>query len=491
MGARIRTPVITVAGAVLLLALLSMILPSTATYDPWAWIVWGREVVHGDLNTIDGPSWKPLPVVVTALAAPLGSIAPDVWIVVARAGALAAGVTAFLLARRLAGTVAGVLAAAPLLLAPWFFWHAWLANSEGLLVATVLGAIAAELDGRRRLALALGIAAGLLRPEAWPFLGLYALFLLWRATPRGRVGIVAALAILPLAWLLPEKWGSGDYWRAATRAQNPDPGAVSLTARPWLTLLRNFTEMIPLTAWVVLVATALLALVVLLRARRDGRAPRRTEEPGAASLSADARADRGPDPLVAVVAVAVLGIAWFLLVLVMTERGFSGNERYLIQPVALVVVAIASAAGLVLRALPRTVTAVAVAAFAVLVGVTAASELPKQVRRVTYEAHLVDELPRAVAAAGGAARLRACAPVRTLNLMVPQVAWQLRTHANAISAVVKGTPQPRAAVLFRLRLTKGDELRPSRAAIAPRRRVLARTAHWQIEATCRPTTGAR
>ncbi|WP_210492207.1 hypothetical protein [Patulibacter sp. SYSU D01012] len=485
MGARIRTPVITVAGAILLLALLSLIAPSTATYDPWAWIVWGREVVHGDLNTVDGPSWKPLPVVVTALAAPLGSVAPDVWIVVARAGALAAGVSAFLVGRRVAGPVAGVLAAVPLLLAPWFFWHGWLANSEGLLVAIVLGAIAAELDGRRRLALALGIAAGLLRPEAWPFVGLYAAWLFWRATPRGRVGIVAAMAVLPLAWLLPEKWGSGDYWRAATRAQNPDPGAVSLTARPWLTLLRNFTEMIPLSAWVVLVATALLAVAVAVRARRGAGAP-----PRAASLSADARTAR-PDPLVATAVIAAFGLAWFLLVLVMTERGFSGNERYLIQPVALIVVAIACAAGLVLRELPRPVTAVALGAFAVLVVVTAVSELPKQVRRVTYEAHLVDELPDAIAAAGGAARLRACAPVRTLNLMVPQVAWQLRTHASDVSAVVKGTPQPREAVLFRLRLTQGDSLRPSLAAIAPRRRVLARTPHWQIEATCRPTTGAR
>ena len=486
MGARTRTPVVTVAGAILLLALLSMLLPSTATYDPWAWIVWGREVVHGDLDTIDGPSWKPLPVVVTALAAPLGSIAPDVWVVVARAGALAAGVSAFLVARRLGGAVAGAFAAVPLLLAPWFFWHGWLANSEGLLVAIVLGAIAAELDGRRRLALGLGIAAGLLRPEAWPFVGLYAAWLFWRATPRGRVGIAAAMAILPLAWLLPEKWGSGDYWRAATRAQNPDPGAVSLTARPWLTLLRNFTEMIPLSAWVVLVSTALLAVVVAVRARRGGAAGR----PDALSLSADARTTR-PDPLVAVAWIAGFGIAWFLLVLVMTERGFSGNERYLIQPVALIVVAIASAAGLVLRELPRPVTAVALAAFAVLVAVTAISELPKQVRRVTYEAHLVDELPRAIAAAGGAARLRACAPVRTLNLMVPQVAWQLRTHASDVTAVVKGTPQPREAVLFRLRLTEGDSLRPSLGAIGPRARVLARTAHWQIEATCRPTTGAR
>ena len=45
--------------------------------------------------------------------------------------------------------------------------------SEPLLTALVLGAIAAELDRRRRLALALGFLAALLRPEAWPFLLAY------------------------------------------------------------------------------------------------------------------------------------------------------------------------------------------------------------------------------------------------------------------------------------------------------------------------------
>ena len=35
------------------------------TYDPWAWIIWGREVAHLDLVTTTGPSWKPLPVIFT------------------------------------------------------------------------------------------------------------------------------------------------------------------------------------------------------------------------------------------------------------------------------------------------------------------------------------------------------------------------------------------------------------------------------------------
>ncbi|MDO9408053.1 hypothetical protein, partial [Patulibacter sp.] len=293
MGARARTPVAIVAGIVLILALLSMIPPSTATYDPWAWIIWGREVVHGDLNTIDGPSWKPLPVVVTSLAAPLGSIAPDVWVLTARIGALSAVVVAFLLGRRTVGTIAGgVLAAAPLAFAPWFFWHGWLANSEGLLVVFVLGAVLAELQGRRGIAMACGVAAALLRPEAWPFLLLYAAWVAWHSDRRGRLGVLGGLAILPPAWLLPEKWGSGDFWRAATRAQNPDAGAPSLTERPWLTIVQNFGHMLPATTWAVATVVVVLSAALLVRDRmRTGGVAGAADPAGAAPAAVAERPD--------------------------------------------------------------------------------------------------------------------------------------------------------------------------------------------------------
>src|SRR5213592_1052397 len=43
----------------------TLILPTTPTYDPWAWILWGREIAHLDLVTNGGPSWKPLPILFT------------------------------------------------------------------------------------------------------------------------------------------------------------------------------------------------------------------------------------------------------------------------------------------------------------------------------------------------------------------------------------------------------------------------------------------
>ena len=80
---------------------ISLLIPSTPSYDPWAWIVWGREIVHLNLQTTGGPSWKPLPMIFTTLFAPFGQAEPDMWLVIARAGAFAAVVMTARLSFRL------------------------------------------------------------------------------------------------------------------------------------------------------------------------------------------------------------------------------------------------------------------------------------------------------------------------------------------------------------------------------------------------------
>src|SRR5579884_754971 len=86
--------------AALLIAACSLLIPSTPSYDPWAWLVWGREIVHLNLQTTGGPSWKPLPMIFTTVFALFGGAAPDLWLVVARAGAVMAVVMTFKMAWR-------------------------------------------------------------------------------------------------------------------------------------------------------------------------------------------------------------------------------------------------------------------------------------------------------------------------------------------------------------------------------------------------------
>src|SRR3954453_7921083 len=92
---------------------LTLLEPSAPTYDPWAWIIWGREIMHLDLSTADGPSWKPLPVLLTTPFSLFGGLAPDLWLFVARAGAIAGVVMLFRLGRRFGGIPGGVAAAVP------------------------------------------------------------------------------------------------------------------------------------------------------------------------------------------------------------------------------------------------------------------------------------------------------------------------------------------------------------------------------------------
>ena len=71
--------------------------------------MWGREIVHLNLQTTGGPSWKPLPMIFTMLFALFGKAAPDLWLVVARAGAVMAVVMVFKLCVRITRQLAGPL----------------------------------------------------------------------------------------------------------------------------------------------------------------------------------------------------------------------------------------------------------------------------------------------------------------------------------------------------------------------------------------------
>lgn len=211
------------------LAALSLFLPYMPVYDPWGWLVWGRELAHLDLATGAGPSWKPLPVLIDAPLSLLGGAAPKAWLLVARTGWLAAPLLAGWLAARLAGPALGrwrwaaaVLAAASVALGGDAFTPPLRqftgGLSEPMLVALVLGAVALALDGRSRGSLWLAAAASLLRPECWPFLAVWA----WRQArrePALRLQALAAAVLIPLAWFVPDLLAAGDPLQGSEAAR--------------------------------------------------------------------------------------------------------------------------------------------------------------------------------------------------------------------------------------------------------------------------------
>lgn len=442
------------------LATLSLLLPAAPTYDPWAWLVWGREITELDLNTRLGPSWKPLPVMFTTLFALFGERAPDLWLVVARAGGLLALAMSYRLATRLAGRFAGLMAAAGVLLMERWMRDSGLGHSEPLLVGLVLWSIDAHLGGRRGRALGLGFAAGLLRPEIWPFLGIYGLFL-WFREPRLRRVMVALAVLTPMAWFLPELWGSGDVLRASERARTPNPDSPAFAERPALEIVRLSWPIVVAPVKVAALIGVAFAVAGWLGARRDG----------------------------ATLAVAGAGIAWLALVALMTEAGYAGNVRYLMVSAALMCVVAGVGFGRLVELLRARTTSnswaghAAAAVLALAAGVVAAprmSFLVGDTQRLVREAQFYEDIPPAMARAGGRSRLLDCGQPFTGPYQVPSIAWYMHVHTSTVTHV-----SPARGVAFRPRPGSGEKPRFAIPAMPPFE-LVTRSSKWDVLAACDP-----
>jgi hypothetical protein len=398
---------IATAGA-LVLALASLTLASAPSYDPWAWIIWGRELLHLSLQTTGGPTWKPLPVLFTTLLAPFGRAAPDLWLVVARTGGIIGVAMSSLLAFRLAragprevavACFAGVLAALGLLALSGLLDSVASGESEGLLVALVAFAVLRHLDGAPRQSLALGFAAALIRPETWPFFGLYCVYL-WRRDRGARKLIVALLVLIPALWFLPELWGARSVLRGVEWARYPRAGSPAFASCP-------FCAEITAHAWPLVVAPFKLGVGFAL---------------GCAAFARGRRGWRS---------VAVLGaaaLAWILEEGVLTQAGFSGSDRYLIAPAAILIVAGSVGWGWAGRRASGRAAVAALAALLVASTVWDAAHLANLATtgaRQRVDARLRQDLSSAVREAGGAGRLISCGSIQTNPSEAPLAAWTL------------------------------------------------------------------
>lgn len=439
------------------IAAASLLLPASLTYDPWAWLVWGRNVAELDLVVGTAPSWKPLPVLFTTVFSFAGDAAPELWLVVSRTGALlAAGMAARLAGRWSPGRLrwlAGATAAAGLLLVHEYLRRSAVGNVEPLMVAFVLLAIERHLDGHRRQAVVLGALAGLVRPEVWPFLGAYCLYL-WLADRRARAAIAAAVAAIPLLWFGGALWGSGDALQpqhVVLVPGRPTPGAQ--TQHHGLRAYSEFFEMLPPA----LLALAVLAVVLSLWPRSPALRP--------------------------VAFLATAALAWVTIISVMVERGFTVIPRYLFMPAALVAIlagiGIARAVGLAAgtsRARLRLAAGVAVVA-AVALPLGELGLLRDDARAISSQAERDRDLGRAVQLAGGAEAVRACGAVVTAWFEKSALAWELGVDMPEVTArEIAGRPQ----ITFAYR-GPGFDAAPRIPAGA---RVLE-TESWQVVANCR------
>jgi hypothetical protein len=439
-------------GVALAIGALSLLIPSTPSYDPWAWLVWGHQIVHGSLHVAGGPSWKPLPILFTVPFALFGRAQPDLWLVVARAGAIAtvfmAGKLAWRLTRGLAGElpgepgtlerrlafagplIAAAIAAGSIINSPGFISNNSLGYSEGLAMAFALMAVDSYLDGHRHRAFVFGFIASLDRPELWIFWVPYGLWLAWRDPSARR--LAAGLFVLTLVlWFAPAGFSG------VTRANNPRANSAAFTSCPLCTVVRK-------EAWPTLlnrvklpgIVAMVIAAALLYRTRREwwGKWPLT----GAAKWRAW------------LLIIGCFGLVWWVGIGLETQLHFSGNARYLVFGTVPLAIACGAAWGWLVGAIPSLLQSLsrrfsalrpfARPAIAISLGIVIPLvlffawppwigrnivSLPRTHHALVYQANLRSDLNKLVAMEGGSKALLRCGTVMTEGFQVPMVAWTL------------------------------------------------------------------
>ena len=260
----------------------------------------------------------------------------------------------------------------------------------------MLAAADRHLDGHRTQALVLGFLACLLRPEVFPFLAGYAIWL-WHTDRSRRWSIGGLTAALAALWLIPEWISTGNPFDAGTQAASEPPWSLSLEERPWLAAIE--------------------------RAHRVGGIPL---ELGAvvAGLFAVFRRDR--------LTLALFGVAvfWLALVAGMTQIGFSGSTRYFVPAIVIGCILTGLAAAWTVGTVGRTRPAAGVATAIVLALAIVpyvedrGDKLIDQGRRSADLATLHRQMAVALRAIGGADRVAMTGPPSINRAFSTHLAWE-------------------------------------------------------------------
>ncbi|MDQ3648031.1 MAG: hypothetical protein M3433_05520 [Actinomycetota bacterium] len=459
------------------LAALSLLLPARGLhFDSWAWVVWGRQIPLLELDTLGGPSWKPFPVIFTTVFAPLSKLDDGIpamlWLVVARAGGFLSIAMAYRLASRLveehrpsvrtdrsrpstAGSedvggperwialCAGVTAGAVMCITPR--WGLLIAQgyTEPLAAGLLLWGIERHLDGHRGHAFFLCFLVALNRPEFWPFLGAYAVFLLLKE-PRHRALVAGCLVLLPALWLVPEWIGSGDPFSAGKQARSEPAWSLSHQDHPWLAALHR-------SAGLMLHPLKLCALFGLVWGihRRNW----------------------------AIIAMGGAVAFWLVLVSIMTQGGFSGNPRYFLLAVGLTTVLAGIGVARLVAIASTTRARVAITALLVLViapfAYLRAPHAGRELSFATGNATLHHQFEDAVRKAGGPAAVVEHGKPFVNRGFVTHMAWELKLPIRAIQR--KGAPR---RVVFTVRYRHSG--RPPTIAVGSHVQTLTEVGPWRV-----------
>ena len=423
--------------AIIVLALATVIVVWARTrpgYDPYGWLVWGRQTIKGALDTNAAPSWKPLPYLFTLPYALAGHYQLWLWMITSVAISLSGVIFAARIAYRLTGApperrwaayVAGGFAGLALLGITDYAHYVLSAQSDPLIASLCLGAIDCHLSRRPRWAFALLVLASLGRPEAWPFIAAYAIWA-WVRVPAMRWMVVAGAVVVLALWFGIPGLTSRSFFQAGSNALGSGRAIhgdkVTGIISRFFGLHQTGLELMAL-------------LSVLLAAVRRDRAT---------------------------LALAAAAIAWVIVEIAFALHGWPGVPRYMFPAAAVMVVIAGIGVGRLLAEPPRLSSAaglVGVAIVAVVVvslvppAISAARTEHKDLNAQRARTKEIGQLTGVIGRLGGAARLRGCGEPLTrleyqsilawnLNVNVATIGWKYGPAINSSRPIVLFSPLP-------------------------------------------------
>jgi hypothetical protein len=205
--------------AILVLAIVIVRTAHTSPgYDPYGWLVWGYQGVHGTLSLAGAPSWKPITFLFTLPMALFGMhLEYWIWITfclaVSMGGPVVGGRLVWRIVRPRSSTPIPALIGALFTAVAMVFIvghdtsvlpyaHYVLSfQSDPMLVTFFLLAIDALMSRRYRWVHTWLLLVSLGRPEGWVILGPFALWA-WFKQPQMRKFVVVELLIIPFMWFI-------------------------------------------------------------------------------------------------------------------------------------------------------------------------------------------------------------------------------------------------------------------------------------------------
>jgi hypothetical protein len=424
-------PALAIAVAVVLLSVLFVLWARTRPgYDPYGWLVWGRQTIRGALDTNAAPSWKPLPYLFTLPYALFGHYQLWLWMITSVAISLSGVVFAARIAyrltdappeRRYAAYAAGAFAGLALLGITDYAHYVLSAQSDPLIVSLCLGAVDCHLARRPRWAFVLLVLASLGRPEVWPFIAGYAIWA-WRAVPSMRWLVVAGAVVVLALWFGIPGLTSRSFFQAGSNALGSGRAIHGNKVTGIVSRFLGLHEV-----GLELMALLSVVLAVLYRDR-------------------------------ATLILAGAAVAWVIVEIAFALHGWPGVPRYMFPAAAAMVVVAAVGVGRLLAKPPRASSAAGLAGIAV-VAVAVISLVPPALSDTRTEhkdlavqrarTKEIGQLTGTIARLGGAARLRGCGEPLTRLEYQSVLAWNL--NVNVATVGFKYTPavdSGRPLVLF-------------------------------------------